>query len=213
MFKINKDLTSEAWKGGNSKRFVIVHHTASSNKTTFQGIVNFFKKKDYISIHYVVGRNGEITQLVDENDRAWHAGKSEWKGTKDLNNHSIGIEILSDGKTFTDKQREATQWLCQNIIKRNNIPIDNVLTHANIAPGRKWDVGPNFYVPKWGSWEGFQDSLIPKPKIESNAPKWAKKGISFVHKHKLMNADDPNAKITRAELATVLERFYNLINK
>jgi len=159
---IKKEITdTDVWKGGNKKRFLILHHTASSPKTTFENIVNFFKRKDYISIHYVVGREGQITQLADENDRCFHAGVSEWKGEKNINNSSIGIEVLSDGKHFTREQVQATHWLIKDIIGRNNISIDNVLRHADVAipRGRKTDIGENFFRPNWGSWEAFQMSL------------------------------------------------------
>lgn len=162
MFEIKKELTGECWKGGNTKRLLVVHHTGSRKATTFQNIINFFKKRDYISIHYVVGYKGEITQLVAEDDRAWHAGKSAWDGLVNLNHHSIGIEVLSDGEHFTETQRKAVQWLSRNIIERNTISIDNVVRHSDIAPGRKMDIGKNFYEPKWGSWKRFQESLVTK---------------------------------------------------
>lgn len=159
--KIEKRLSKiDCWEGGNIKKFIIVHHTASSPQTTFENIVAFFNRKDDISVHYVVGREGQIAQLADENDRCFHAGKSQWGVYKDLNNYSIGIEVLSDGKTFTDKQIEATAWLCSDIMARNGITPDNVLRHADIAipKGRKTDVGENFFK-KWGSWAKFQESL------------------------------------------------------
>ena len=168
--------TKECWKGGNSKRFVILHHTASSRKTTLQQMVNFFLKWDYISIHYIVGPKGDIVSMVNEDDRAWHAGRSHWKGTKSLNNHSIGIEIVSDGYNFTNEQRKATLELTRYIIKRNNISIDNVLRHADIAPGRKWDVGDNFFT-RWGDLAGFQSALVgntANKKIKSLERKYAR---------------------------------------
>lgn len=168
---IKKDLTSEC-RPGNTKQFCIVHHTASSTQTTMQGIVNFFKKPDYVSVHYVVGRTEAdgITQMVDENNVAFHAGVSEWGGVKDLNNHSIGIEVLSDGQTFTDWQIQATTELIRYIMVRNGIPASKVLRHADVAMprGRKSDVGPAFFK-QWGTWEKYQEALaISDPQLERN---------------------------------------------
>lgn len=107
---------------------------------------------------------GEITQTVDEDDRAWHAGSSFWKGKSNLNNYSIGIEVLSDGKTFTDEQREAVRWLCKDIMKRNGIPAHRVLRHKDVAPKRKTDIGESFFNPYWGrnGWSDFQAALMKK---------------------------------------------------
>jgi len=165
MLKIDKMLTNECWKGANTKQAIIIHHTGSSRNTLFRNIVNFFKRRDYISVHYVVGRNEEdgIVQMVDENDRAWHAGASQWGDLKDLNHSSIGIEVLSDGHTFTDWQRDKVRELCMDIMKRNEISPSMVLRHADIAPKRKWDIGVNFFKEKWGTWQGFQQSLKEDP--------------------------------------------------
>jgi len=161
MFTIEKRISKvDVWIDNNTKRYIICHHTASSPKTTFQGIINFFNKKDEISIHFVVGSGGEVVQLADENDRCLHAGKSDWQGRTTLNNHSIGIEVLSDGQEFSDVQIEATTWLIKDIMARNHLTPDKVLRHLDIAipKGRKSDIGQNFYK-KWGTWENFQNSL------------------------------------------------------
>jgi len=167
MLNITKKLTNECWKGKNTKRYIIVHHTGSKTGTTLTNMVKFFTRWDYISVHYIVGLKGEVVQTIREDDRAWHAGRSEWHGTKSLNNHSIGIEVVSDGYYYTDKQRQAVQELCRDIMGRNNIPIINVLRHADIAPRRKWDIGEGFYVKKWGSWDGFQTSLLSQGNDEN----------------------------------------------
>lgn len=163
MLNIVQNLVGKCWKLGNKKKYIIVHHTASAKQTTLDQIVRFFKLSNLVSCHYVVGKYGEIVQMVDENDRAWHAGKSKWENDINLNNCSIGIEILSDGKDFNDYQREAVWELCKDICKRNKIPHYNVLRHGNVSPDRKWDVGENFWFPFWGKyWSDFQRSLIQK---------------------------------------------------
>jgi N-acetyl-anhydromuramyl-L-alanine amidase AmpD len=76
-------------------KFIVVHYTASGNfATTRDRLLN---KESKVSAHYLIGRAGEIVQLVPLNKCAWHAGESEWKGYKGLNKYSIGIELVSFG--------------------------------------------------------------------------------------------------------------------
>ncbi len=103
-----------------------------------------------VSAHYVIDRDGTIYQLVPEDKRAWHAGVSEWGTMTDLNSHSIGIEFQCPSPntdelgTFTDEQIAAGIELCRDIITRYHIPLENVVAHSDIAPGRKKDPGPHF---------------------------------------------------------------------
>lgn len=101
-----------------------------------------------LSAHYIIGTEGEIYQTVDENKRAWHAGISEWRGKKNLNHTSIGIEISSPSlgqENYSEKQIISVIELCRDIISRHNISPKNVLAHSDIAPTRKAD--PNFCFP------------------------------------------------------------------
>lgn len=151
----------EYWKGGNHKRFIIIHHTGSPEKTTLWNMLRYFRQPDDKSVHYVIGKNGNGVQMVRDDDRAWHCGRSAWGSWKNLNHSSIGIEVLSDGKHFTNAQRKAVVKLCSVLCKKYSIPISNILRHADIAlpKGRKWDVGPEFYERTYGSWYGFQDAV------------------------------------------------------
>ncbi|MDD9945089.1 MAG: N-acetylmuramoyl-L-alanine amidase [Myxococcales bacterium] len=81
---------------GITPKYLVVHYTAGpSAKRAIATLTNPARKA---SAHLVIGRDGEITQLVDFNARAWHAGKSSWKNLKGLNRHSIGIELSNPGK-------------------------------------------------------------------------------------------------------------------
>ncbi|MBS3649171.1 N-acetylmuramoyl-L-alanine amidase [Pseudaminobacter sp. 19-2017] len=105
-----------------------------------------------VSSHYLVHEDGRIVQMVRENDRAWHAGKSSWKGVTDINSWSIGIEIVNPGHEFgyvdfPSFQIEAVIELCRGIIGRHAIRPDMVLAHSDVAPGRKVDPGERF---PWG---------------------------------------------------------------
>lgn len=199
-------MSTDFFKGGNQKKLIIVHHTASIS--TAQGMLNFFRRIDRKSIHYIVALNAEVAQQIDENDIAFHAGVSAWGRWKDINPVSIGIEIISDGKKFTDIQRDAVFKLVKEIMKRHNIPADRVLRHADVAMprGRKWDVGPNFYEPRWGSWEGFQEAL----RGSSVENKEAEEAKAWMMKHKVSNGERPGDFGIREESWVMLRRFSKL---
>lgn len=101
-----------------------------------------------VSAHYHIGLNGQITKLVDEEKRAWHAGKSSWRGfTGSINSRSIGIEIQNKtlGQTsFPKKQIEDLIPFAKKIIKKYNIKSENIVGHSDIAPERKPDPGYRF---------------------------------------------------------------------
>ena len=97
----------------------------------------------------MVDEDGKIFQLVDEEMRAWHAGISYWRGNTNINQRSIGIEIVNKGHEFgytpfPKTQMEAVASLCLDIINRHNIPARNVVGHSDIAPTRKQDPGELF---------------------------------------------------------------------
>ncbi|PHS29135.1 MAG: N-acetylmuramoyl-L-alanine amidase [Robiginitomaculum sp.] len=102
-----------------------------------------------VSAHYVLEEDGRIFQLVDENQRAWHAGVSFWRSITDINSASIGIEIVNGGHdfglpAFPEVLMQALVPLCQGIIARHNIAAHNIVGHSDIAPGRKQDPGERF---------------------------------------------------------------------
>ena len=102
-----------------------------------------------VSSHYLVHEDGRIVQMVRESDRAWHAGKSSWRGETDINSCSIGIEIVNPGhalgyRDFPRKQIEAVTELCRGIIERHGVPPERVLAHSDVALGRKIDPGERF---------------------------------------------------------------------
>lgn len=101
-----------------------------------------------VSCHYVISKEGQVFQLVDEENRAWHAGKSSWRGRSALNDFSIGIELDNNGaEHFLKDQMKSLKILALDIIKRRNIPAHNIVAHADIAYNRKDD--PNAFF-NWG---------------------------------------------------------------
>ncbi|MGR3503918.1 N-acetylmuramoyl-L-alanine amidase [Pseudaestuariivita sp.] len=98
-----------------------------------------------VSAHYVIGPDGTTWQLVDEAQRAWHAGKGGWGAVTDVNSRSIGIEIANTGGTpFAAPQMDAVEVLLAGILQRWAIRPERVIAHSCLAPGRKIDPGPRF---------------------------------------------------------------------
>ena len=118
--------------------YVILHQT--TNETVDKALATLTDPQRKVSVHYLIGRNGEIIQLVDEAARAWHAGVSWWGGTTDLNSTSIGIELDNTGEEeFVEAQIAALLSLLEELRARYGIPSANYLGHGDIAPGRKVD--------------------------------------------------------------------------
>ena len=120
-----------------------------------------------VSCHYLVYEDGRVFQLVDENQRAWHAGKSVWRGVTDINSRSIGIEICNPGhefgyKLFGDRQIEAVIGLCRSVFSRHFIPPHQVVAHSDIAPTRKADPG-EFFPWEWLAARGIGLFVPPAP--------------------------------------------------
>jgi N-acetylmuramoyl-L-alanine amidase len=119
-----------------------------------------------LSSHYFVWEDGRVVQLVAEDRRAWHAGRSLWKSEGDLNSASIGIEIVNPGHEtptpFPDVQIASVIALVRDIAARRAIAPERVLAHSDIAPARKID--PGEYFP-WGAlWRaGVGHWVAPAP--------------------------------------------------
>ncbi len=102
-----------------------------------------------VSSHYVVDEDGTIMRLVPEARRAWHAGISYWRGQRELNAISIGIEIVNPGhewgyRPFPSAQMTAVRALCGDILSRHPIAHRDIVAHSDIAPDRKQDPGELF---------------------------------------------------------------------
>jgi AmpD protein len=96
-----------------------------------------------VSAHFLIRRSGEILQFVPCGRRSWHAGLSSWRGRGRCNDFSIGIELEgTDTAPYADSQYEALTRLAR--VLRRAYPIEDVVGHADIAPGRKTDPGPAF---------------------------------------------------------------------
>jgi N-acetylmuramoyl-L-alanine amidase len=102
-----------------------------------------------VSAHYVVEEDGRIFRLVPEERRAWHAGVSFWKGVRDINTASVGIEIVNPGhefgyRPFPDAQIASVIELVGDIRTRWTVDDDRIVGHSDVAPDRKDDPGELF---------------------------------------------------------------------
>lgn len=101
-----------------------------------------------VSAHFLIRRTGEILQFVPCGRRAWHAGESAWRGRVRCNDFSVGIELEgADTVPYTDRQYAALAALAAALSRA--YPIEDVVGHADIAPGRKTDPGPAFDWPRF----------------------------------------------------------------
>ncbi len=138
-------------------RFLIFHYTAVDDIRSVR-----FLTKNRVSAHYLIPlipkiKNNKpiIYNFVPESRRAWHAGISNWDSRFNLNDSSIGIEIVNNGfiknilddkiwYPFNEQQISAIIILAKDIIKRYNIKPYNILAHSDISPLRKYDPGKLF---------------------------------------------------------------------
>jgi hypothetical protein len=121
---------------------VTIHSTANSS---LQGVVSWFNNPEaMVSAHYTIGKDGRIVQHIRDEDRAWHAGKSEWQSVPNVNDYAIGIELvnLNDGQDpYPEEQHRANVELCAYLCRKYNIKPENIMGHLDIAlpHGRKTD--------------------------------------------------------------------------
>ena len=131
----------------NPPEMAVLHYTGMKNAEV--ALRRLCCRDAEVSSHYLIRENGEIIQLVAEDQRAWHAGNACWRGIKDINSRSIGIEIVNRGHEhgyveFPDVQMESVVRLLGDVVARNRIKPENILAHSDIAPLRKQDPGELF---------------------------------------------------------------------
>ncbi len=126
---------------------LLLHYTGMSGSA--KALDWLCRPEAKVSSHYLVDEHGMIAQMVEEDQRAWHAGNSSWHGETDTNSRSIGIEIHNAGydrgyPDFPEAQMRAVEALCVDIVQRHHIVPALVLGHSDVAPGRKIDPGHKF---------------------------------------------------------------------
>lgn len=139
-------------KDGQVPSFIIIHYTGT--KTAQEAAERFCAANPddsigRISPHYMIDGEARVIKFVDEDKRAWHTGKSQWKDITDMNSASIGIEIWNTGheyecEPYIPAQINSLIDLIEDIRTRWDIADACILGHSDIAPGRKIDPGEHF---------------------------------------------------------------------
>jgi len=170
-------------KGQSSRvKFLVLHYTVSDKPSSLKVLT-----EQVVSAHYLLTDDTEpmVYGLVDESRQANHAGVSYWKGYTQLNASSVGIEIVNPGFTegpdgriwypFPQAQIDRLIVLAKEIVARHNIPPENIVGHADVAPQRKQDPGPMF---PWrqlaqqglGLWPDDAKLAAARPQFEQQLP-------------------------------------------
>jgi len=126
---------------------VVLHYTGMHDAES--AIARLSDPEARVSCHYLIDEDGRVLRMVAEENRAWHSGRSYWRGVRDVNDASIGIEIVNPGhdhgyRPFTEAQMESLLMLLAGIVERHGIEPANVVGHSDVAPARKQDPGELF---------------------------------------------------------------------
>jgi N-acetylmuramoyl-L-alanine amidase len=167
---VHRELPSPNWdERALPVNMAVLHYTEMEREAALRRLTDPEAK---VSAHYFISENGEVVRLVDEAKRAWHAGRSYWRGHRDVNSASIGIELDHPGhalgyRAFAEAQIEALVPLLHAIVRRHDIPRANVVGHSDVAPARKTDPGELF------PWDRLAEYhlCLPRPaKLELGDP-------------------------------------------
>lgn len=158
---VHREIASPNW---NERKLpvsmVVLHYTEM--KPVESALARMCDPAAEVSAHYCITEEGEVIRLVPEDKRAWHAGRSRWRGIDDVNSASVGIELDHPGhalgyRPFADRQIEALVPLLHRIVQAHDIPRANVVGHSDVAPARKTDPGELF------PWERLADVRLCLP--------------------------------------------------
>ena len=144
-------------RSSKSIKLLVIHYTGMQSER--ESIMRLCNPKYKVSSHFVINQNGKIYRLVQDDQTAWHAGKSCWGKYKNLNKNSIGIELVNKGHefdytNFKKKQLSSLIKICKILIKKYKIKKRNIVGHSDISPLRKIDPGEKF------PWKELADKKI-----------------------------------------------------
>ncbi|MFW2830292.1 N-acetylmuramoyl-L-alanine amidase [Sphingomonas sp. ID0503] len=155
---------------------IVLHYTGMQDAAS--ALHRLCDPEAKVSAHYLIAEDGQVVRLVDEAKRAWHAGKSYWRGIEDVNSASIGIEIVNPGhewgyRPFPEEQMAALMPLMAEIVDRHHVTRGNIVGHSDIAPARKQDPGELF------DWERLAAVrlALPRPRKHLADPHWTDGGF------------------------------------
>jgi N-acetylmuramoyl-L-alanine amidase len=155
---------------------LVLHYTGMADANS--AIERLTDPEARVSAHYLVAEDGQIMRLVNEEKRAWHAGRSSWRGIQDVNSASIGIEIVNPGhefgyRPFPEEQMDSLIPLIAEIVSRHQIRPPYVVGHSDIAPARKEDPGELF---DWARLAKL-GLAVPRPVKNLIDPRWTDGGF------------------------------------
>ena len=177
-------------RSNKSIKLIIIHYTGMQSER--ESLIRLSNPKSKVSSHFVIGQNGKIYRLVQDNQIAWHAGKSCWGKYKNLNKNSIGIELVNKGHrfdytNFKKKQLKSLIQICKILIKKYKIKKWNLVGHSDVAPLRKIDPGEKFpwkklAVKKIGIWHQNKIDFLKKfRRVKISSKKDRVKFINNLH--------------------------------
>ena len=124
---------------------IVLHYTTEESAERSLRTLRTRNSQGPVGVHYLIGRDGRLYQLVKDSERAWHAGGGRWGTITDVNSASIGIELDNSGHDpFPEAQIDKLIALLEDLTRRLGIPRTQVIGHEDMAPGRKIDPGPLF---------------------------------------------------------------------
>ena len=128
-------------RGGARPDLVVLHFTAMARDAALERLCDPVAE---VSAHWLIDRGGAVYALVDEVERAWHAGAGAWGAVTDVNSRSIGIELEGDGSDYPPALMTSLHDVLRGVLMRHAIHPARVIGHSDMAPARKSDPGPNF---------------------------------------------------------------------
>jgi len=214
---------------------IVLHHTAADLPTSLR-ILSGQDARHRVSCHYLVTDepSPRIIPLVPEDRVAFHAGESHWRGVDNLNEVSLGIEIVhpsGDASAYPEAQVLAVAQLVRQLAERHGVPPMNVVAHSDIAPGRKVDPGRFFPWERLhrehgvGAWPdparvaSLRDAAPPSPrhlaallrllgyKVDASSPRSVETAVAAFQRHWRPDKVDGQAdRETVARLRALLSR-------
>lgn len=211
---INKLITKTNFKQGNGKqnKYIVIHYVGATGGAQ-DNCRYFLSNYRGASAHYFVGHKGEIWQCVEDKDIAWHCGANTYKHPYCRNSNSIGIEMCCRQKTngtwyFEDATVKAAIELTKELMKKYNIPAENVIRHYDVT-GKTC---PEPYVRDAAAWGEFKKKIVEEKKPVDNTPDaYAKEAVEWAIKNGVLKGTEAgdyklHTNITRQDVLVFLHR-------
>jgi N-acetylmuramoyl-L-alanine amidase len=173
---------------------IVLHYTGMEDAAS--AIARLRDPEAGVSCHYLVAEDGQVLRMVPEEKRAWHAGRSWWRGIRNVNSASVGIELVNPGhefgyRPFAEEQIDALIPLVSAIKERHHITRGNVVGHSDVAPTRKQDPGELF---PWNRLARLRLAL-PRPTQNLMDPNWTDAGFLLALERFGYEVTDPLAAV------------------